>query len=201
MLTKNMPFAGILLATLAACGGGEDPVDDFVLSSGILELEIPNDADRADLPAELDDAIDSIVSANETGVAVTPAIDATYAGFFGLGVDDVGETLVTGTVAATFTMATSDMDIAFTADEISEAGTTIAGSFDSTDLAVTAGLFSGTATGDLTVTDAGGAEIVSVSADLDGAITSAETFGSFEGVATNPDASTDTFGGLFYAAD
>lgn len=184
----------------AACGGGSDvPVDDFVLSSGILELEIPDDAERLDLSTELNDAIDSIVSANETGTAVTPAADATYAGVFGLGVDDVGETLVTGTVAATFTFADGDMDIAFTADEISEAGTTIAGSFESTDLAVTAGLFSGTATGDLTVTDAGGAEIVSVSADLDGAITSAETFGSFEGVATNPDASTDTFGGLFYA--
>lgn len=59
---KHAPIAGMMVLGLAACGGGSGGGggDEFVLSSGVLELELPTDAERASFSEEVNLLIDDI---------------------------------------------------------------------------------------------------------------------------------------------
>lgn len=185
---------------LAACssssGGGDD--SPGIVSSGILELEFPTAAERADIPDELNALIDNVQTANEEGVALTPSGDATYTGTFGLGVDNESATLVSGDVTAVFDLATSTMNATFTPTEIIDPDNpTVSGSFEAVGMVVTDGRYSGGVAGNVLVD---GVENVSVGGDLIGATTADnETFGAIEGVLSSSQGGDSAYGGYFYA--
>lgn len=210
MKRLGYPLKSLMVLGLAACGGGgggsDAPANVPTISSGILNIEIPSEADRAGLSPEINQLIDDIQFANEEGTAITPGLDitfdgvATYDGVFGIAVDDDYGTIVGGTLSATFTLADSDMDVEFTPVEVDTiAPVTVSGGFGALDMPVSAGLYSGIATGTLTVSDGEISEPVSVFAEIDGAIIAEGTFGTLGGRLTNSDETYDTFGGFFAA--
>lgn len=211
MKNVTMPLCGAMVLGLAACGGGGDdaPLNDVVISSGIYELELPTAEERADLPPELDDAITNIQNLNENGNEANPGGDLIYSGVWGAGFDDEDETLVTGTLEATFTAASNSVDITMTATDDNIPDADVSGSIGASGLAVSGGLFSGPVSGEFTATETSGpgVETFDAAADLRGATVGLEMFGDMEGSVENttvgsPDlGEITTFGGLFYGTD
>ncbi|QMU58969.1 MAG: hypothetical protein GKR98_12685 [Boseongicola sp.] len=205
MKIVTLPLIGIAVLALTACGGST-PAPDSVVSNGIYSLELPTDAERAALSTELNDAIDSIQTLNETGTAANPGGDLVYTGVWGSGIDNGDGTEVYGTVAASFTAATNSVDITMTATDDNIVDADVTGSLGATDVAVADGLFADTLTGTLTATETGGpgVETFDATANMRGATVGTELFGDMEGTITNttmgsPDmGEVITFGGLFY---
>ena len=108
-----MKFFGPTIAigaalTLAACGGsssgGEDPVQgvDFEISEGVIsDIEIPTDAQIAQLPNEIQNVVNQFVSANENEI-LTPTLpmgEALFVGPWAAGSTGDSDALVGGTMS------------------------------------------------------------------------------------------------------
>ncbi len=187
---------------LSGClGSGEE--GGTVLSSGLLELDVPNAASRADLPADVNEALDALIEANENGLLdLTPDGRSEYRGDFilALGENDI---TVTGDASLFLDLDATGGTFSISPDEALDEGEVVdAGGHISSQITVTNGEYTGSIEfSNLTI--GSGEEFLDLNMDgtVNGLFTQAgETFGEFSGGLTEdvPDGASDTYDGLFF---
>ena len=198
------PIAGVCVLMLAACGGsGSGGGDDTILSSGILEIELPDGASRADLSPELQDLVTDVENANENGGPATqPSGATTYSGTFGAGIVD-SEALFSGDATVNID-GSADVDYTFTVTSIDDPenpGSTASGSFGGTADSTSGGTYTGGLAGSITLDQGSGDIILSVGGDVDGAFdANNNAFGSMDGSVMGGGID-DRFTGIFFAPE
>lgn len=197
------PIAGVFVLTLAACSANDKVIggDVSVISSGLLELELPNEADREALPQEFQDFLDDVQLINEDALStVDTSPRGVYAGNFGAELDSDG-TLIVGDVTMEVRFAGNNVNYTFvpTNVETGDENPPITGEFGGS-ANIVDGYYSGSIIGTVTFTE----ETLTLSGDLNGVFaesTGSKTIGEFDGSVENLDGQFDgdTFGGLYLA--
>lgn len=139
---------------LANCGGAPS-TPDVTISSGVLEFELPSDAEMATFPAEIQTLIGDLETLNETATLTTtmPTTGTgTYTGSFAMGIDDT-DTFLIGSVNLLADFATPDITSDLTPTSVfTEEGTlTPSGSISVGGATYTGSTFETGMIGDITV--------------------------------------------------
>jgi len=205
----KLAFLGIAGLALTACGGGGGE-GEFIVSDGVLDgIELPTSGDLAEFPQEVQDLIAEFQNRNENTPPASniPTMGtANYAGTFGISVENGDEILavITGDLALT-----ADWDNPF-GDLVTGNVTNLSGEdgdgnalHPTGNLAIDApiagaSLEFGTVMGTITLPDGD----YGLNGSFDGAFAgdgATSMIGQTEGTITNPDNSTDSFSGLWYA--
>lgn len=217
-LLTRCTLTGAMALALAACNaGGEEDGPTGVISSGVLNAELPTDAERAALPDDVNALIDSFITANETLVSPSalPSGTATYTGTSAFALIDGDTDAVTATLVGDASLSV-DFDAAgiavlgrfgnFVATDLAEGNTVTvnSGQIDLGNGVITGTEFAGGVAGSInaTVSGPGGSETVnlSIGGDLDGAFAGADAgtaIGTVSGTADDGSGGTDFFDGLF----
>ena len=218
MKISKLTMTSAMALALAACGGSSDSADpDTIVSSGILEIELPTDPSA--YGTEVETLIGQVTTANETGSLIDPANSAVYDGTWGAEVNDYvggdgaligGDAQITVNLDSTSATATFGVEFAEENDGGNMTSLTVVGDIfeDSGGLTIASGLLSGGLEGDFLVE---GEETYSFTGALDGAFADVDgtntAFGQFDGTLTNttegsPDEGlTDDVGGAFHATE
>ncbi|WP_299758597.1 hypothetical protein [uncultured Boseongicola sp.] len=203
MKSLRKPIAGVFVLTLAACSANDKVIggDVSVISSGLLELELPNEADREALLSAFQELLEDVQLINEDGdSAVDTSPRGVYAGKFGAELDSDGTSIV-GDVTMEVRFAGNNVNYTFAPTDIETGGEnpTITGEFGGS-ADIVDGYYSGSIIGTVTFSE----ETLTVSGDLNGVFaesTGNKTIGEFDGTVENLGGpfDGDTFGGLYLA--
>lgn len=204
MKNNTGPAAILMAMTLAGCMSGGGDGNQTVLSDGILLLELPDQAARAGLSAQMLNLLDEVQTSNEnSGIATQPMGETAYAGQFAISMD--GSDLIISGTADVFVNPNGLVDYEFVATTTNDPDATVSGRFMGiSDAAVSGGLFSGSMSGSINYdedsADAAMAVPVAISGSVDGAFdANLDAFGAMDGTAVNAGAGIDeTFGGVFH---
>lgn len=202
MMNLRKPIAGITILALSACMGGGEDGDDTIVSSGLLELTLPDQASRDQLPSDLSSFIDDVEEENERAdVNLTPTGDINYDGDFAIGFEG-SDAIIVGAAFVRVEINGTDIEYNFTPEEAfdAEGDPTVAGGFGG-ESTQTDGYFSGDLAGSIIV-DKGA--IDEQTFDVDGSINAVfgdngTVFGELGGTVTGPE--NDEFSGIFLAFD
>lgn len=198
-------ISGLSVLALSACVGGEEG-DDPVISSGILSLEVPDQASYDALSPDLQSLIDSVVESNESsGSATQPNTTGvtTYSGSFGLIIDQDGATISGTTEIDVDTAANADYTFSLVSiDDADNPDATVSGDFGGTAV-VAGGLFNGDIDGTVGFDPDGAGSEDEIAVTIDGTLTGAfdsyfDGFGSIDGSISGAGLSTDPFYGVFH---
>ena len=181
------PIAGVFVLTLAACSANDKVIggDVSVISSGLLELELPNEADREALPELYQAALVDLKLINEDDPStVNTSPRGEYIGIFGAELDSDG-TLIVGDVTMEVRFAGNNVNYTFEPTEVKTGGENppITGEFGGS-ANIVDGYYSGSIIGTVTFSE----ETLTVSGDLNGVFaesTGNKTIGEFDGTVEN----------------
>ena len=152
MKHSKTPIAGMAILALSACMGSNDGLENSIVSSGLLELVLPDQASRDELPSALSNLIDDVQEENErVDVDASPAGNVIYDGDFALAFSEE-ETAIFGSSTVNVAVNGSDLTYSFEPQEIygEEGDVAVSGGFSGS-TTQTGGFFSGDLGGSIVV--------------------------------------------------